>query len=78
MDPTHLSFHYERDADILYVHLVAPYAAPESDELGDDVIARCHPTTGAVEGLELLFFSTRLLRDSDFSLPLVGQLRRAD
>ena len=34
MDPTHLSFHYERDADILYVHLVAPYAAQESDELG--------------------------------------------
>jgi hypothetical protein len=40
----------------------APYAEQESEELGDEVVARLNPGTGAVENLEVLFFSTRLLR----------------
>jgi hypothetical protein len=42
------------------------------------VVARMNPKTGAVESLEVLFFSTRLLRSDFFELPIVAYLRRAD
>ena len=35
-----LTFQYDREADILYINTVTPYAEQESEELGDDVIAR--------------------------------------
>lgn len=34
------SFTYDRNADILYINKCAPYAEQESEELGDDVVAR--------------------------------------
>ena len=55
-----LAFQYDRQADILYTTSCPPYAEQESDELGDDVIARFNPDTGDIESLEILFFSTRL------------------
>ena len=58
---TKLSFKYDREADILYINNRPPYTEQESEELGDDVIARLNPTTGEIENLEILFFSTRLL-----------------
>jgi len=70
-----LSFRYDRDADILYIRKCAPYAAQESEEIGDEVVARLNPTTGEVEGIEILFFSTRLLRSDLFELPLEADLR---
>lgn len=69
-----LSFKYDREADILYIDKVSPYAEQESDELGDDVIARLNPQTGEIETLEVLFFSTRLLRQEWFELPVVATL----
>jgi len=72
-----LSFKYDRAGDILYIDKVAPYATQETEELGDDVIARLNPTTGEIENLEVLFFSTRLLRSDLFSLPVTADLRRA-
>jgi hypothetical protein len=54
---------------------VPPYAEQESEELGDDVIARLNPTTGEIESLEVLFFSTRLLRSELFELPITAELR---
>jgi len=54
-----------------------PYPEQESEELGDDVIARLHPVTGEVENLEVLFFSTRLLRHDLFELPVTADLRLA-
>jgi uncharacterized protein YuzE len=72
-----LSFKYDREADILYIDKVPPYAEQESEELGDDVIARLNPQTGAIENLEVLFFSTRLLRKEWFELPIVADLRPA-
>jgi uncharacterized protein YuzE len=51
-----LSFKYDRDADILYISKCPPYAEQESEELGDDVIARLNPKTGAIENVEVLFF----------------------
>jgi uncharacterized protein YuzE len=66
---TRLTFRYDREADILYIDKCLPHAGQESEELGDDVIARINPVTGEVENLEVLFFSTRLLRNELFEIP---------
>ena len=70
-----LSLRYDREADILYLDKRPPYAEQESEGLGDDVIARLNPNTGEVETLEVLFFSTRLLRQELVQLPVVADLR---
>jgi uncharacterized protein YuzE len=74
---TKLSFKYDREADILYINKLPAYAEQESEELGDDVIARLNPTTGEIENLEILFFSTRLLRNDLLELPVTADLRIA-
>ena len=73
-----LTFQYDREADILYINTVAPYAAQESEDLGDEIIARLNPQTGQIENLEVLFFTSRLLRREWFSLPVVAELRQAE
>ena len=73
-----LTFQYDREADILYINTVAPYAAQESEELGDEIIARLNPQTDKIENLEVLFFTSRLLRRDLFSLPVVADLRQAE
>ena len=70
-----LTFRYDREADILYIDKRAPYPEQRSEELGDEVIARLNPDTGEVENLEVLFFSTRLLRGDLFELPVSADLR---
>jgi uncharacterized protein YuzE len=72
---TRLSFRYDREADILHIDKCPPYAAQESEELGDEVIARINPNTDEIENLEVLFFSTRLLRNELFDLPVAADLR---
>lgn len=72
-----LAFQYDREADILYISNRPPNAEQETEELGDDVIARINPKTGEVESLEGLFFSTRLLRSDLFELPVTADLHRA-
>jgi len=69
-----LIFKYDRAGDILYIDKVPPYADQEAEELGDDVIARLNPRTGEIENLEVLFFSTRLLRSDLFELPVTAEL----
>ena len=71
-----LIFKYDRAADILYIDKLQPYPEQETEELGDDVVARLNPTTGEIENLEVLFFSTRLLRSDLFELPITADLRR--
>ena len=70
-----LTFRYDRQGDILFIDKVPPYPEQDSQELGDDVVARLNPSTGAVENLEVLFFSTRLLRTELFEVPIEAQLR---
>ena len=70
-----LIFKYDREADILHIDKCPPYPDQESEELGDDIIARLNHVTGEVENLEVLFFSTRLLRKELFELPVTGELR---
>jgi uncharacterized protein YuzE len=73
-----LTFRYDREADILYIDTVPRYAEQESDELGDEIIARLNPETGKIENLEVLFFTSRLLRQEIFSLPIVADLKEAE
>jgi hypothetical protein len=72
-----LTFEYDREGDILYINARPPYPEQESDEIGDEVIARFNPDTGQIENLEVLFFSTRLLRSNLFELPITADLRLA-
>ncbi len=72
-----LIFTYDREADILHIDKCSPYSEQESEELGDEVVARLNPGTGAVENLEVMFFSTRLLRGDLFELPVTADLRLA-
>lgn len=77
VDKQVLSFEYDRVADILHIDKTKPYVQQECEELGDDVIARLNPKTGEIENLEVLFFSTRLLRTSLFKLPISVELKKA-
>jgi len=70
-----LRFKYDREADILHVDKCPPYAEQESEELPDEIVARLNPLTGEVENLEVLFFTTRLLRADLFELPVTADLR---
>ena len=72
-----LSFKYDREADILHIDKCQPYPEQESEELGDEVIARLNPETGDVENMEVLFFSTRLLREELFEIPVEAELHLA-
>jgi len=64
-----LKLMYDREADILHIDTCAPYAAQESQDLGDEIIGRTNPDTGEVENLEILFYSKRLLQDDVLVLP---------
>ena len=70
-----LRFKYDREADILHIDKCPPYAEQESEELPDEIVARLNPSTGEVENLEVLFFTTRLLRADLFELPVTADLR---
>jgi len=70
-----LTFKYDREADILHIDKCPPYTQQESEELPDEIVARLNPDTGEVENLEVLFFSTRLLRADLFELPVNADLR---
>jgi hypothetical protein len=72
-----LSFKDDRNADILHIDKRSPDPEQESEELGDEVIARLNPDSGKVENLDVLFFSTRLLRSELFELPISAELRIA-
>lgn len=72
-----LSFKYDRAADILHIDKCPPYEEQESEELGDEIVARLNTKTGEVENLEVLFFSTRLLRNELFEFPVTGELHIA-
>ena len=72
-----LTFKYDREGNILHIDKCRPCAEQESTELPDEVVARLNPKTGEVENLEVLFFSTRLLRNDLFELPVTASLRLA-
>lgn len=73
-----LKFTYDRDADILHIDKVKPYAEQETEELGDDMTVRINPETEEIENVEVLFFSMRLLRGENvFELPVISVMKKA-
>ena len=73
-----LAFQYDREADILCISTRPAHAGQDAEELGDDVVARINRETGALEAMELLFFSKRLLQRASFELPITAHRRRAN
>jgi hypothetical protein len=55
-------------------HHPDPLPEQEREELDDEIIARFNPETDEIENLEVLFFSTRLLRQELFQLPISARL----
>ena len=73
---TKLRLLYDKEGDILHMDTVVPYREQESDEIGDAVIARSNPVTGAIENLEILFFVERFQNLGDaFELPVAVEMR---
>jgi len=72
-----LTFKYDRDTDTLHIDKRPPYAEQAAEELPGEIVARLNPDTGEVENLDVLFFSTRLLRRDFFELPVSADLRLA-
>lgn len=72
-----LMFRYDKVGDILYIDTCSPYAEQESEEIGNEVIARLNPASGAIENLEILFFSKRLASDMPLNLPIYAALQLA-
>lgn len=68
-NPPQLSLSYDRAGDILYVDACPPYASQESEDIGDEIVARRNPKTGVIENLEILFFSRRVKSGELSSLP---------
>jgi uncharacterized protein YuzE len=73
-----LTFKYDREADILYINRKTPYSEQESEELGNDVIIRLNTESGEVENIEILFFSTRLLRNDVIEVPITFEGLKAN
>ena len=70
-----LTFTYDQIGDILYIDKCPPYAEQESEAIGDEIVARLNPTTGAVENFEILFFTKRLSSDPVLELPVSAEIR---
>lgn len=69
-----LTVRYDKIGDILHIDTCAPYPDQESEELGNEIVARLSPSTGEVENLEILFFSKRTEPLNLLELPLSSYL----
>jgi uncharacterized protein YuzE len=69
-----LTFRYDKIGDILYIDTCLPYAEQETEELGDEIIARFNPVSEQIENLEILFFSQRLDTLHTLKLPINAAL----
>ena len=63
-----LTFCYDRIGDILWIEKCQPYQGQDSDDIENLVVARLNPDTDEVEGLDVLFASTRILSHRPFRL----------
>jgi hypothetical protein len=72
-----LAFRYDKVGDIMYVEKCRPYAEQDSDEIGDEMVARFNPKTREIESIEILSWSKRINGGEVVNLPIVGELRLA-
>lgn len=70
-----LSIQYDAVGDILMIDTVEPYEEQDSDDLGNEIVARFHPVSGAIENLEVLFFMNRVRGGERLELPIEALLR---
>ena len=71
---TRLTFDYDEADDILYISKVPPYPEQDTEQLAYNVAARRNPQTGAVENLEVLFFTRWLLKGGQQQFNGLGEL----
>lgn len=71
---TPLIFDYDEAGDILYISKVPPYPEQDTEQLAYNVAARRNPHTGAVENLEVLFFTRWLLKGGQQQFNGLGEL----
>ena len=68
-----VQFHYDREADVLYLSVGRPQRA-KTVEMGDDFILRLHPKTAEVVGMTIIDFSRHFpqLNPARLDLPVHG------
>jgi hypothetical protein len=71
---TPLKFDYDEVGDILYISKVPPYPEQETEQLAYNLLARRNPQTGAVENLEVLFFTRWLFKNGEQQFDGLGEL----
>lgn len=73
-----LKITYDDVGDILYLETVKPYAEQETMHLGPDVLGRINPRTGAIENIEILFFTKRARKGKGLALPVSADLQLSE
>jgi len=71
--PKEVQFHYDREADVLYLSVGRPQRA-KTVEIGGDFILRLHPKTTRVVGVTIIDFSKHFpqLNQAQFKVPVNG------
>lgn len=73
-----VQFHYDREADVLYLSVGKPQRA-KTVEMGEDFILRLHPKTGQVVGITIIDFSRHFpeLKAAQIKFPANGSFNPA-
>jgi uncharacterized protein YuzE len=67
-----VQFHYDREADVLYLSVGKPQRA-KTIEMGEDFVLRLHPKTGEVVGMTIIDFTKHFPRlKAPLKLPVNG------
>jgi uncharacterized protein YuzE len=68
-----VQFHYDREADVLYLSVGKPQRA-KTVEMGEDFVLRLHPKTAVVVGMTIINFSRHFpqLKPARLDLPING------
>ena len=76
--PLEVHFHYDREADVLYLSVGRPRRA-KTVEMGEDFILRLHPKTAEVIGMTIIDFSRHFpqLKPAHLKLPANGSFDAA-
>ncbi|HEY7320821.1 MAG TPA: DUF2283 domain-containing protein [Candidatus Binatia bacterium] len=73
-----VQFHYDREADVLYLSIGKPQKA-KTIEIGEDFVLRLHPKSAQVLGMTIINFSKHFpqLRPGRYDLPTDGSFNPA-
>ena len=72
-----IQFHYDREADVLYLSVGKPQRA-KTVEIGEDFVLRLHPKTGEVIGMTIVDFTRHFPKlKTGLKLPVNGSFNPA-